>query len=338
MCHQQRLRVLALHRNKPHRGAGYRFADCLGIGRICLAALDVALYVAWLHQPHVMAKLAKFARPVMRTCAGFHADQTGWLTLKELKHLAASELTAQRGTTLGVNTVQLENRLRQIDPDCGNLVHGWLPLLAVFTAPNMAHCDAGNGSHPLHQWPAPGPSLGRARRRHDRVGADTVGAEQYDPGTPDMLLSRVAIPDQRLKPLPIRLAKIDEYSSAHAPDSHAQSKGIQPELNPLDHAAPSWASHGSWPEADGRQTEFSKNSQRKRWRGGLNVRSRPKIAPRVTVPSHPPPLRARQVTVEARDQRGDRIALGQRQRGWPRGRGAGPRCRAPRRRRLRAPR
>jgi hypothetical protein len=74
------------------------------------------------------------------------------LALEELKHLAAPELTAQRGTALGVNTVQLENRLRQIDPDCGNIVHGWLPLLVMFTAPNMAHCDAGSASHPLHQW------------------------------------------------------------------------------------------------------------------------------------------------------------------------------------------
>ena len=26
------------------------------------------------------------------------------------------------------------------------------PLVGRFTAPNMAHCDAGSGSHPLHQW------------------------------------------------------------------------------------------------------------------------------------------------------------------------------------------
>jgi hypothetical protein len=88
----------------------------------------------------------------MRAGAGFHADEARRLTLKKLKHLAAPKLTTQQGATLGVNTVQLENRLRQIDPDCGNVTHGWLPSLAVFTAPNMAHCDAGNGSHPLHQW------------------------------------------------------------------------------------------------------------------------------------------------------------------------------------------
>jgi transposase-like protein len=26
------------------------------------------------------------------------------------------------------------------------------PFVGRFTAPNMAHCDAGSGSHPPHQW------------------------------------------------------------------------------------------------------------------------------------------------------------------------------------------
>jgi putative transposase len=99
-----------------------------------------------------MAKPDQFAGPVMCARTGFHADQAWWLPLKELKHLAAPELTAQQGTALGVNTMQLENRLRQINPDCGNLLHGWLPLLVTSTAPIMAHCDAGSGSHPHHQW------------------------------------------------------------------------------------------------------------------------------------------------------------------------------------------
>jgi hypothetical protein len=99
----------------------------------------------------------------MRAGAGFHADQARRLTLKELQHLAAPKLSTQQRAALGVNTVQLENRLRQVDPDCGNIVHGWLPLLAVFTAPNMAHCDAGSGSHPPHQWRSNG-SLHNAYR------------------------------------------------------------------------------------------------------------------------------------------------------------------------------
>ena len=84
--------------------------------------------------------------------AGFHADQARRLALKEFQHLAAPKLAAQNGAALGVNTVQLENRFRQVDPDRDNLVHGWLPSLVRVTTPNMAHCDAGSGSHPLHQW------------------------------------------------------------------------------------------------------------------------------------------------------------------------------------------
>src|SRR6056297_1919798 len=99
-----------------------------------------------------MTKLAQLPRPVMRARTGFHADEAGWLALKELQHLAAPKLAAQQNPPVRINAVQLKNRFRQIDPDCSNVVHGWLPFLAVFTAPNMAHRDAGSGSHPLHQW------------------------------------------------------------------------------------------------------------------------------------------------------------------------------------------
>jgi hypothetical protein len=53
----------------------------------------------------------------MRTRAGFHADQACRLALKELEHLAALELTTQDSAAFGINAVQLENRLRQIDPE-----------------------------------------------------------------------------------------------------------------------------------------------------------------------------------------------------------------------------
>jgi len=56
--------------------------------------------------------------------AGFHADQARRLALKKLQHLAAPKLAAQNGAALGVNTVQMENRFRQVDPDRDNLVHG----------------------------------------------------------------------------------------------------------------------------------------------------------------------------------------------------------------------
>lgn len=65
--------------------------------------------------------------------------------LEELQHLATPQLTAQDSATLGINAVQLENRFRQIDPEYGNLVHGWLPLLAVSQHPtwHIAMPEAG---------------------------------------------------------------------------------------------------------------------------------------------------------------------------------------------------
>jgi hypothetical protein len=60
----------------------------------------------------------------MRIRAGFHADQAFRPVLKEPGNLAAPELTAQQWPTLGVDTVQLENGLRKIDPNCGKLFHG----------------------------------------------------------------------------------------------------------------------------------------------------------------------------------------------------------------------
>jgi len=87
----------------------------------------------------------------------------------------------------------------------------------------------------LHEprLPAPDRGLRRAGRGHDAVRPDPVGAQQHDPGAPDMLLRRVAIRDQRLKPLPVRLAEGDGYVLAHAPDSHApMSRGIPSRTHP----------------------------------------------------------------------------------------------------------
>jgi hypothetical protein len=92
---------------------------------VCLPALDIALHGAGLHEPNLMPEVARFARPVMRAGAGFHADQAGRQAPEDLQHPAASQLTTQDRSALGVRPVQLENRLRQIDPDCGNPVHGW---------------------------------------------------------------------------------------------------------------------------------------------------------------------------------------------------------------------
>lgn len=46
--------------------------------------------------------------------------------------------------------------------------------------------------------PAPDAGLGLAGPPHDFDGANTVGAQQHDLGTPDMLLRTVAVADQAI--------------------------------------------------------------------------------------------------------------------------------------------
>jgi hypothetical protein len=67
----------------------------------------------------------------VRAGAGFHADQTGRQALENLQHLAAPELASQDRLPFIVDTMQLKNTLRQIDPHRANLVHGWLPSLVT---------------------------------------------------------------------------------------------------------------------------------------------------------------------------------------------------------------
>ena len=77
----------------------------------------------------------------------------------------------------------------------------------------------------LHEafLPAPDTSLRLAGPAHDLIGANTVGAEQDDLGSPDMFVRGVAIPRQRLQSAAVSGPKSDGNSGSHAPDSHASS-------------------------------------------------------------------------------------------------------------------
>ncbi len=90
--------------------------------------------------------------------------------------------------------------------------------------------------------PTPHAGLGFAGLLHDVDGADAVGRQQDDLGTPDVLLPRIAILDERHQSLAIGRRNGEGNSRAHAPDSHAHSpKGIPNRTlmsggNPLGHA------------------------------------------------------------------------------------------------------
>ena len=77
----------------------------------------------------------------------------------------------------------------------------------------------------LHEafLPAPDTSLRLAGPAHDLIGTNTVGAEQNDLGSPDMLVRGVAIPRERLQSATISGLESDGNSGSHAPDSHASS-------------------------------------------------------------------------------------------------------------------
>ena len=72
--------------------------------------------------------------------------------------------------------------------------------------------------------PAPDAGLGLARASHDLGRADIIGAQQNDLGTPDMLLRRITICDQRPQTRAIRRRNDEGYSGAHVPDSHTLSR------------------------------------------------------------------------------------------------------------------
>ncbi len=64
--------------------------------------------------------------------ATFHADQAGPEPLEEFQNLVPPQLSPQDDRTSGIDAVDLENGLGQIDADRGNLRHGWLPLVVTF--------------------------------------------------------------------------------------------------------------------------------------------------------------------------------------------------------------
>src|SRR5665213_3317927 len=83
--------------------------------------------------------------------------------------------------------------------------------------------------------PAPDAGLRLARQPHDRDRAHALRAEQDDTGAPDMLLSGVAVADQRLQAPAVGWRDLDRDTYAHATDSHAKaSTGIPYKTRPSD--------------------------------------------------------------------------------------------------------
>jgi hypothetical protein len=84
--------------------------------------------------------------------ASLDADQAWCEAREKQQQLRPPHLPPDNDLPRDIDRVNPEHVLGQIEPDRGHLLHGWLPSWVSVTAPNVAHCDAGSGSHPPHQW------------------------------------------------------------------------------------------------------------------------------------------------------------------------------------------
>ncbi len=78
MQHQHRLLFRILYRHKSHRRPCDDLTDRFSICRIILVSLDVSLHVGWRHKANFMSQRNQLTCPIMRSGAGFHADQAGF--------------------------------------------------------------------------------------------------------------------------------------------------------------------------------------------------------------------------------------------------------------------
>jgi hypothetical protein len=68
-------------------------------------------------QHHLVAKLAQFPAPMVRSAARFEANHSAIQLGKERHKLAPPQLLAQHHLLLLVDPVQLEDALRRVDSD-----------------------------------------------------------------------------------------------------------------------------------------------------------------------------------------------------------------------------
>src|SRR5215471_13002615 len=108
MQRQYALLIERLDRDKPHVRPDDGFADRLSIGCIGLVPLHVWLDVLRWDQPHGMAETGEFARPVVRSGARLHPDQTSRQLSKIRHQLVSREPPAQHSPAGIINAMDLK--------------------------------------------------------------------------------------------------------------------------------------------------------------------------------------------------------------------------------------
>src|SRR5260370_38566799 len=89
---------------------------------------------------------------MMRRSAGFDADEARRQPLKEWQNVPALELTANDYITCRVNSVDLKNRLGDIETNCRDRLHVWLlRIVGALTAPTSMALACRWRRRPQHQ-------------------------------------------------------------------------------------------------------------------------------------------------------------------------------------------
>src|SRR2546427_5474499 len=95
---------------------------------------------------------------MMRRSAGFDADEARRQPLKEWQNVPALELTANDYITCRVNSVDLKNRLGDIETNCRDRLHVWLlRIVGALTAPTSMALPCRWRSRPQHHERTPVP-------------------------------------------------------------------------------------------------------------------------------------------------------------------------------------
>src|SRR5215831_11955553 len=102
---------------------------------------------------------------MMRRSAGFDANEAWRQLLKEWQNVTALELTANDDITCRINSVDLKNRLSDIETDGRDRLHVWLlRIVGALTAPTSMALPCRWRSRPQHQKRTCDPASRRYRQ------------------------------------------------------------------------------------------------------------------------------------------------------------------------------
>jgi hypothetical protein len=134
MAHQLRLVLDLSHRHEAHVRPSHRLADRLGVDGVVLVAPHIRLHIGRRHQLHPVAHRDQRARPMVRRAARLDPYQTRRQRSEEGQQLAPPNRFDHHHRAGGVDAMNLEHILRDIEPDSRDsrqipdrLFHGRLP-------------------------------------------------------------------------------------------------------------------------------------------------------------------------------------------------------------------